>query len=271
MTTAADVRERPVIFSARMVEAILKHQKTQTRRLLKPQPAPTDALAGLLTEYDRGRVLAMTKEGLWVASPYGAPGDRLWIRERFTLMAVPPEMKGAVQLKRGPLMTAETADKYGRPDLIGWQLAAYFDGDEHPGGWPELLRRVSSIHMPRWAARVVLEVTRTRAERLHRMSVEDAIAEGVSGLGTDWLRLNFPEYDRAYADYLTRDAVALARNEPISGEFGAPIRRAAPPVGPDLVSRYARLWDTLNPAHPWATRPYVWVVSFRPVESERPT
>ncbi|AFZ67104.1 hypothetical protein Deipe_1563 [Deinococcus peraridilitoris DSM 19664] len=267
MITMVDKRAQPVIFQTRMVQGILRHGKTQTRRLLKPQPSAIDAVAAQYTEYDRGHVTVITVSGLEVVSPYGVPGIHLWLRETCTLLAMPTGLEGADHLIRGPLLGQSLADRYGVPHLAGWQLAAWHDGTPDPGGWATKLRRVSGIHMPRWACRVVLEVTAIRAERLQRLTVSDALSEGVTALGADWLRANFPEYDREYADYLTRDAVCLARNEPISDQPNAPIRRAAPPLGPDPITKYARLWDTLNPAHPWSTNPYVRVVSFARLEA----
>lgn len=124
-----DVRERPILFSAPMIRAILDGRKTQTRRAVKDDEGPQ-----LGKSYCR----------------YGRPGDRLWVRETFC------------------------SDVVRAPHLP--QIAYRADYDEIPA-----LRWKPSIHMPRWASRISLEITDVRVERLQHISEEDAVAEGVGG------------------------------------------------------------------------------------------
>lgn len=173
--------ERPILFSAEMVRAILDGRKTQTRRKMKVQPHP-DSIVTVEhyhpTVIDRHGDMQPGPEifgALWndrecgLRCPYGAPGDLLWVREGF---AVQPELWAD---NRGPQPIHYTADLVvgfaGEPDTR--QIEDY--------------RSKPSIHMPRWASRITLRITDVRVERLQDISEDDARAEGV--LRTDW------EYD----------------------------------------------------------------------------
>lgn len=159
------MKERPIIFSALMLRAILAGAKTQTRRVVSKQFAP-DAMVA--------EVAAMTPEGwqisghsgLWwddagaciddaVRCPYGLPGDRLFVREAFRL--------------------CQEADEVSPRDSDpGYRVWYEADKPHQPGAG----RLRPSIHMPRWASRITLEVTSVRVERLHDISRGDAMAEG---------------------------------------------------------------------------------------------
>jgi hypothetical protein len=163
--------ERPILFSAEMVRAILDGRKTQTRRVMKPQPyvdangnarwkninfgqdlkrAPLfKALASPIPCSSTKRVLC----------PYGKPGDLLWVRETCAIVgSVDP---GWV-LYRASGYEAE-CERYG------------FD---RPYPDEKLVRWHPSIHMPRWASRITLRITDIRVERLHEITEDDARAEG---------------------------------------------------------------------------------------------
>lgn len=143
------MKERPILFSAPMVRAILDGRKTQTRRVIKPQPSLTpemDTDAGIAKFYDVDECIGS------IRCPYGVPGDRLWVRESFY---VQPEIWA---LHRGPQPLDYAADV--TPDQV-----------EDYAGKP-------SIHMPRWASRISLEITDVRVQRVQEISDEDAIAEG---------------------------------------------------------------------------------------------
>ena len=139
------MKERPILFSAPMVRAILSGRKTQTRRIVKPQPhagvrRSVFVRSGL--EDGHGRELRC---------PHGAPGTRLWVREQFSYSY------GTGVEDRSPC----------------WYWA---DGQPDYGDWA---RPAPSIRMPRWASRITLEVTGVRVERLQEISYADAMAEGV--------------------------------------------------------------------------------------------
>lgn len=150
------MKERPIIFSGPMVRAILDGRKTQTRRIVNPQP--DCGLTSLATT-----TIAM-KEGRYsIFCPYGQPGDRLWVRETFRIFDSQAECAcyddcRCAQLHGAPIYRAD------------------YPCDEDP--WKP------SIHMPRWASRITLEITGVRVERLNGISEDDACEEGVNLM--DW-------------------------------------------------------------------------------------
>ena len=134
-----------------MVRAILEGRKTQTRRIVKPPPIEHNGVI------EFGDAIAGSMDALtnWMVAnkcPYGKLGDRLWVREKFAEMKWPPT---------GPRFVY-AAD--GECDFTPWR---------------------PSIHMPRCASRVTLEVVSVRVERLQECSEADAKAEGCSPLGDD--------------------------------------------------------------------------------------
>lgn len=170
--------ERPILFSGPMVREILAGRKTQTRRPVKPQPPAVEAVRKRSgSDYHlfvtdgtprnawsvAGPVWAVREETGGVEEwrcPYGAPGDRLWVRESFWK---PPRIT--------PKMLREGADTW--PEV-------YYDGDQGDADLRELgWTRKPSIHMPRKLARILLEVESVRVERLEAISEEDARAEGM--------------------------------------------------------------------------------------------
>lgn len=153
---------RPIIFSAPMVRAILDGRKTVTRRILKPQPnmGPNGMMVCLGGDAwaESDGILS----GLWKLQE---PGDRLWVREAWRSTAIydvlsPSEMNGKEPIRYECDETWQT---------WGWKLA-----DKHG-------RLRPSIHMPRWASRITLDVTEVRVQRLQDISEEDAEAEGARG------------------------------------------------------------------------------------------
>lgn len=137
------VKERPILFSAPMVRAILEGRKTQTRRVMKPQPyKPSDS-----NEYAIKSLV----------SPFGQPGDRLWVRETWSL--------------------CQSEDKCPVEDKVAYMADLKDWKGVYPYGWSG--KWSPSIHMPRWASRILLEITDVRVERLQDISNDDVRAEGV--------------------------------------------------------------------------------------------
>ena len=175
------MKERPIIFSAPMVRAILDGRKTQTRRVVK-------GVRMFSAEHDARWNPHVIRPGgacpdswsWWegpahgpsmyheAACPYGRPGDRLWVRETFS-------GPHCFEAGAGCGKAATPPSKWGRSSRI-WYWA---DGNPLRGDWT---RPRPSIHMPRWASRITLEVTGVRVERLQDISANDAVAEGVM----DW-------------------------------------------------------------------------------------
>lgn len=160
------MKERPILFKAPMVQAILSGQKTQTRRVIKPQP---QMVANRTIEPWSGNALDLQRllEKSGKHCPYGQPGDRLWVREKFQSILAPGVEFGDANWKTG------AGYAIGYPATDGIQEC--IDEDDNITA-----RCKPPIHMPRWASRILLEVVGVRVERLQDISEADAIAEGVT-------------------------------------------------------------------------------------------
>lgn len=229
-------KERPILFSAPMVRAILDGRKTQTRRIVKPQFDDSDGL-GVGCDYNSefkkdgtfgprfGDWQFTDRSGPPRFCPYGSPGDRLWVRESFwegTLCYTDPSGE-AVGFWSGKVQ--------------------YLEERESPGPWslpygsstPWMLKR-PSIHMRRSLSRIDLEVTCVRVERLNQISPADATAEGI-----ERVRSVGPMRAFGFRDY--------------GGGVGFI----------DPIKSFASLWDSINGAGSWGANPWVWVVEFKRV------
>lgn len=155
------MRERPILFNADMVRAVLDGSKTQMRRIMRVQPDEDG--------------LAKVTNGPWVdtserfySCPFGLKGDRLWVRE--TCQAV--EHESGLDVVRYPADGNEIPVKSHPLDAGRWVDLYRYRGGEG--------KIVPSIHMPRWASRITLEITGVRVERLQDISEQDAAAEGAN-------------------------------------------------------------------------------------------
>ena len=191
------MRERPILFSAPMVRAILAGAKTQTRRPVKPRK--DRAIGCELACYELADEF---NAGDYMNAPW-APGDRLWVRETFC---------DHWHMDRG---------------VIEYRADGELDSDMFDAGctWRP------SIHMPRWASRITLEVTGVRVEQLQEISYEDAKAEGAEFWRNDGTLTELP---------------------------------------PCSAHRYEfeDLWTSINGADSWDANPWVWVVSFRRLDAK---
>ncbi len=152
--------ERPILFSAPMVRALLAGSKTQTRRALKPQPFdffPVESGNHLLDyRQSYGQVDGVVPiSDMLKTCPYGQPGDRLWVREAWRVIDV--------------------ADRFAPRELTAAHRI-WFEADGPPE--PPAGRYRPGMFMPRWASRITLEVAGVRVERLQDISEADARAEG---------------------------------------------------------------------------------------------
>lgn len=220
------MKERPILFSAPMVRAILDGTKTQTRRVCKPaEAAGLSYVIGIQDPSDFGqRPLEVPGSGWFgdeegdvqFSCPYGRPGDRLWVRETFM------DLQGTGVEHR---------------DQAGQRKRYAYGADTLPGSYGDQCRKDyglkwrPSIHMPRAASRITLEITGVGVERLQNISEADAIAEGV--------------------DYDPEDC-------PFAGTRTA-------------VDAYRSLWELINGPGSWGTNPWVWVVEFRSVSPSHPS
>lgn len=194
------MKERPILFSGEMVRAILEGRKTQTRRMVKPQPpclceyeingAKSHALCFHRVEITpEGNCRGSKPARLWVPPtpkskdhrlpcPFGVPGDRLYVRETWSCMEQKPHAGCEV---------AYRADLNGGSSQV-WEPWA------------------PSIHMPRWASRITLEVTNVRVERLQDISEADALAEGVTikpnaGIASKFLEMRGEKLSAAQLEF----------------------------------------------------------------------
>ncbi|OUL79902.1 ASCH domain-containing protein [Paraburkholderia hospita] len=236
------MKERPILFSGPMVRALLDGSKTQTRRIVKPAGAH-HIFQFRGTEDARGAD-EPTGEWAWcraehvvsdhIRCPFGKPGDRLWVRETHEVNRIGFEEHGNGDTDYYAGVAYQADD--GRTQFsISGAMYRKLDATESRGWAP-------SIHMPRWASRITLEVTGVRVERLQDVTEADAAAEGVESLR------NEGEY---WKDYLRSTAQC-----------------------DELVCLNARdsfgtLWDSLNAARGfgWDANPWVWVVEFKRIEA----
>ena len=228
------MKERPILMNSAMVRATLDGSKTQTRRLVKPHGWTIEQMS----KYEYVNVLNSADANILTCSqpadtayagfklspnaltpayfkcPFGTVGDQLWVRETFN----------------GPMWFGddEPADshtpKYCHYAATEDSAPEYMDADDNL-----VCRWKPSIHMPRWASRIQLEITGVRVERLNDISEEDAKAEGVTNFGN-------------ITDQLT-------------GERDR-----------DAVDSFIELWQSINGSGSWVANPWVWVIEFKRVK-----
>ena len=156
------MKEHPIIFSTDMVRAILEGRKTQTRRVIKPQPKiEIEGQLRTSQETINNAVSHFTK--IVLKCPYGQVGQRLWVREPW----------------------------YPNPATCTPIYKANYPFEKKPQVWSADAKWKSSVFMPRWASRINLEITGLRVERLQEITEEDAVAEGIE----EWQGM-FREYDK---------------------------------------------------------------------------
>lgn len=163
------IRERPILFSGPMIRALLNGTKTQTRRVVKPQP--TESPAGLLGEMNQ--LTLMGPGGYAVKCPYGTYFDRLWVRETWATVDTTGSYGDLTAVEIAYRSTEHLRYAQGRGvQFLSEEKAEPYTGGKFSDRWR------SPIYMPRWASRLSLEITNIRAERLQDITEEDAIAEG---------------------------------------------------------------------------------------------
>lgn len=148
------MKERPILFNSEMVRAILEGRKTQTRRAVKGNPVSVLQFIGRDNEKTGEYGLSFEHERViekHIKCPYGIPGDKLWVRETMA------------------------------EDCIGSQSHTRYLADNHWRAidWQYSKSVCPSIHMPRWASRILLEITDIRVERIQDMKNGDAVKEGI--------------------------------------------------------------------------------------------
>lgn len=217
------IKEIPILFSTPMVQAILQGRKTMTRRIVK---FPKDFTGKVFNNAPYGLKYSSSLYGDTVQRlAYALPGDILWVRETWS----PKYVKGAL-----------SGFQYNYPHICPW---TYLADDPKAKAYGVGESWKPSIHMPKDACRIWLEVTAVRAERLHDITEEDAISEGI-----EWYVDEF-NY-RHFKDYLA-DA---------SG-YGHPDHDY--PTVSTAVTSFSTLWQKLNGKESLQLNPWVWVISFK--------
>lgn len=201
-----------MIFNGEMVRAILDGRKTQTRRIMENQPAgDSPDTPALIRNVDGGfQWYGHYGESSIFNCPFGAVGDRLWVRETFRLFDSSVECSCEDH--------CSCSCYHGKPLYRA-------NGDDTECRW------TPSIHMPRWASRITLEITAVRVERLNDISQEDAQAEGMELTG----------WRPTYAD------------PDSGGEVWTP------------YDNFAQLWESIYGEENWQANPWVWVIEFKVV------
>lgn len=217
------MKSRPILFNGAMVRALLDGSKTQTRRVAKGERASRGMESGW---YLKPYGFVTNQQFAKAACPYGQPGDRLWVRESYM---PDPDDDGTwaytqyMGCKGSPL--SDIPMKFRKPENCIYR--ATWDGPELAGWKP-------SIHMPRWASRILLEIVSVRVERLNDISEEDSRAEGIT------------------------DGGCLSCGEPEPCSCTMPM--------PDAMDAYCHLWGQINGPDSWAANPWVWCISFRRIQ-----
>lgn len=230
------MKERPILFSGEMVRAILEGRKTQTRRVLKPQPKVDGKY--LLWSPNKnfhfdGR-LDQISWGIEDACPYGKFGDRLWVRETW----VSGTMNGGD---------------------IWYRYRATDEKDVLEG-----TKWKPSIFMKRHASRILLEVVSVRVERLQDISEEDAEAEGISQLFDEKTKRSRPECNSdSWKNYLWHGNW---------GQYGMGNKKSDAwhyqYSGYEKArDSFSSLWEAINGPGSWEKNPWVWVIEFKRVDA----
>ncbi|QBR52694.1 hypothetical protein [Erwinia sp. QL-Z3] len=214
------MKERPIIFNADMVRAVLDGRKTQTRRIIK-----LDHERGMENPVVRGKGGAVSYVGCRLAStlcPFGEVGDRLWVRETFRVHSRATDVATLV---------------YKASEQQSWTQQTHRVPIEKCNKPAVIDKWTPSIHMPRWASRVALEITGVRLERLKDISAEDVTAEGIKTLG-----------EAMWGPQWWADAPQAAIN--------------------DAQLQFSIIWSKIYGEASWQANPWVWVIEFQHVGGE---
>lgn len=226
------MKERPILMNAEMVRAVLDGRKTQTRRPVKPQPytIPWRDAYGNADEALFWRYAEPREDWPYPRfCPFGQPGDRLWVRETWQEFFDDEMM---------PLRPRGPRGRLGSPDTPDRGSYVFYRADGPVPVQPPLGRANwrPSIHMPRWASRIALEITDVRVERVQDITEDDAIADA-------GLEAMIPEH----IWYIPGEDLGTTR---------------------DPIYAFEHVWDACygKTHHAWTTNPWVWVVEFRRVQ-----
>ncbi|WP_025155128.1 hypothetical protein [Morganella morganii] len=211
------MKERGMIFNSEMVRAILNGRKTQTRHVMNNQPCYLPGESNSVQDngdsYYRWLGDPSNDTSGWFCCPLGKVGNRLWVRETFQVG-----------------LCTETTIAY----------KATHKPSDLEEGWHEAIKWRPSTQMPRWASRILLEITAVRVEHLQDISEEDAVAEGVVtgryGNEGNWMKGFY----------------APGGNQPHQ----------------TAKSAYSELWCSIYGVDAWYKNPWVWCITFKQIQEE---
>jgi hypothetical protein len=244
MDTSSD--EHPIIFNDWSVRRILAGEKTQTRRVVKPQPNEgVEAIHEQDGSWFAGTINSEWDPVLWEEKcPYGQPGDVLWVRETFRLDSVADDLS--------PAQVLECHKDNDMPfDLPFTEYEA--DGEVRLGGScvqePSFGRKRSSIHMPRELCRLRLRVEDVRVEQVQEISYEDVVAEGLES-------------------HVDRERYGQKRT--VKYPWSLIERDDLPDTGhsvQDYDYAFKKLWNDIHGDGAWERNDWVWVVAFSRIDN----
>ncbi|HIH6544273.1 TPA: hypothetical protein ACYRSE_005491 [Klebsiella michiganensis] len=218
--------ERGMIFNGEMVRALLDGRKTQTRRIVKGADGAVKFCKEWNINGEEFFVVLGEKDHTGmnpvlgaISCPFGAVGNRIWVREAFRVHSRATDV--ATLVYKASERNSWTEQTHRVPVAVCNKPAT-------PEKW------TPSLHMPRWASRILLEITDVRVERLNAISEEDARAEGII------------------------DGGCLNCGEP------EPCGCANPE--PDATDAFAYLWQSIYGQESWNANPWVWVIEFERLE-----
>ncbi|MDQ1226500.1 hypothetical protein QE443_002661 [Pantoea ananatis] len=237
------MKERPILLNAEMVRAVLDGRKTQTRRGMKVQPDSSRYGLRFITESfnnrETGKYFWSQSDGCGInkprskpfSCPFGAVGDRLWVRETFM------DLKGT-----------------GIESTTGQFEGFAYRADTPSGSYGDMARKdyglkwTPSLHMPRKASRITLEITGVRVERLQDINHEDSYAEGIHTEVFDQtvVAKNYCEPDAFFQFWSEGMDHFVEMDELYRKSFGS-------------------LWSSIYGEESWQANPWVWVIEFKKI------
>lgn len=270
---ATAIKERPILMSGPMVRATLAKLKTQTRRVIVPQPVPSSNLrdmedAGPKQYFvENGVLRSPARHGSFaVPCPFGEVGDRLWVREAFYI-----DTRNRKDMTPQEVIYAATPEI--AMDHTGKIVQCrYIDNEyvtreaaERNICTNKFWKKKSSIHMPRWASRITLEITEVRVQRLQGISEEDAKAEGLlaqagdgtgPGAGYKWNGVGY--HGAGFGKYGPTFHVSGPQSKKCVCNVGGPT---------PAQCAFRELWDSINGKRsPWSANEWVWALTFKRLE-----
>lgn len=232
------MKERPISLKPWEVLAILQGRKTQLRRVVKPQSSKDHLFQGLVLDSTSGNDIGkaawaigngpLMQDVVRVRCPFGQVGDRLWGRETFD----------PIYGQSPPDRVIEIDYRADHSRTNGWRIKDDFGAR----------RWTPSIHMPRWASRILLEVVSVRVERLQGIGEEDAFSEGI--------------------ERIEEHSWSAKGATPLGTFRGMDEWSDTEPFWTDATDAYRSLWEIEHGLDSWSANPWVWVIGFKCIDKK---